>query len=116
MTSAGLVLAGTFVVFGVVAGGGSGGRQIRDIGLGLALGILMDTFVVRTVLVPSTVVLLGRWNWWPSKLHMSRRDGGGGSERGRARASEGGRTGRADSRSRRSLISVGVQPAPRGRS
>ena len=28
----------------------------------------MDTFVVRTVLVPSTVVLLGRWNWWPSRL------------------------------------------------
>jgi putative drug exporter of the RND superfamily len=68
VTSAGLVLAGTFVVFGVVAGGGSGGSQFRDIALGLALGILMDTFLVRTLLVPSTVVLLGRWNWWPSKL------------------------------------------------
>ena len=30
----------------------------------------MDTFVVRTVLVPCTVVLLGRWNWWPSKLSV----------------------------------------------
>jgi RND superfamily putative drug exporter len=28
----------------------------------------MDTFLVRTLLVPSTVVLLGRWNWWPSRL------------------------------------------------
>jgi putative drug exporter of the RND superfamily len=28
----------------------------------------MDTFVVRTILVPCTVVLLGRWNWWPSAL------------------------------------------------
>jgi RND superfamily putative drug exporter len=28
----------------------------------------MDTFLVRTLLVPSTVVLLGRWNWWPSKM------------------------------------------------
>ena len=36
--------------------------------MGLALGVLMDTFVVRTVLVPSTVVLLGRWNWWPARL------------------------------------------------
>jgi RND superfamily putative drug exporter len=72
ITSAGLVLAGTFIVLTVVAGSGSGGDQIRDIGLGLALGILMDTFLVRTLLVPSTVVLLGRWNWWPSK--MSRRD------------------------------------------
>jgi uncharacterized membrane protein YdfJ with MMPL/SSD domain len=52
----------------VVAGSGSGGEQIRDIGLGLALGILMDTFLVRTLLVPSTVVLLGRWNWWPSRM------------------------------------------------
>jgi len=72
ITSAGLVLAGTFIVLTVVAGGGSGGDQVRDIGLGLALGVLMDTFLVRTLLVPSTVVLLGRWNWWPSR--MSRRD------------------------------------------
>jgi putative drug exporter of the RND superfamily len=33
---------------------------------------LMDTFLVRTLLVPSTVVLLGRWNWWPSKLTVDR--------------------------------------------
>ena len=70
VTSAGLVLAGTFAVFAIVGGSGSGGGQVRDIGYGLAVGIIMDTFVVRTVLVPCTVVLLGRWNWWPSKLHM----------------------------------------------
>ena len=68
MTSAGLVLAGTFAVFAVVGGRGSGGSQIRDVGIGLAVGVLMDTFVVRTVLVPCIVVLLGRWNWWPDKL------------------------------------------------
>jgi putative drug exporter of the RND superfamily len=68
VTSAGLVLAGSFIVLTVAAGGGN--SQVRDIGLGLALGILMDTFLVRTLLVPSTVVLLGRWNWWPSQLHM----------------------------------------------
>jgi RND superfamily putative drug exporter len=70
VTSAGLVLAGTFAVFAVVGGGGSGGSQIRDVGIGLAVGVVMDTFVVRTVLVPCTVVLLGRWNWWPSKIRM----------------------------------------------
>jgi RND superfamily putative drug exporter len=66
VTSAGLILAGTFAVFAVA--GGSMSSQIRDIGVGLAVGILMDTFLVRTLLVPSTAVLLGRWNWWPSKL------------------------------------------------
>jgi len=70
VTSAGLVLAGTFAVFAIVGGGGSGGSQIQEVGYGLAFGVIMDTFVVRTVLVPCTAVLLGRWNWWPSKLHM----------------------------------------------
>jgi putative drug exporter of the RND superfamily len=73
VTSAGLVLGGTFAVFAIV-GAQQGSSQFRDVGAGLALGILMDTFLVRTLLVPSTVVLLGRWNWWPSKL--SRRDAG----------------------------------------
>ena len=68
VTSAGLVLAGTFGVLAVVGGSGPGGQQVRDIGVGLAVGILMDTFLVRTLLVPSTVALLGRWNWWPSKI------------------------------------------------
>ena len=49
VTSAGLVLAGTFAVFALVGGRGSGRSQIRDIGVGLALGVLMDTFIVRTV-------------------------------------------------------------------
>jgi putative drug exporter of the RND superfamily len=66
VTSAGLVLAGTFGVL-AIAGGGAMGGQLQSIGLGLALGVLMDTFVVRTLLVPSAVVLLGRWNWWPSR-------------------------------------------------
>jgi putative drug exporter of the RND superfamily len=68
ITSAGLVLAGTFLVLGLVGGSGPESSQVRDIGFGLALGILMDTFLVRTLLVPSTVVLLGRWNWWPSRM------------------------------------------------
>jgi RND superfamily putative drug exporter len=68
ITSAGLVLAGTFLVLAATAAGEPGGSQIRDIGIGLALGILMDTFLVRSLLVPSTVSLLGRWNWWPGKL------------------------------------------------
>ena len=43
-----------------------GGAVYRDVLASLAIGILMDAFAVRTLLVPATVVLLGRWNWWPS--------------------------------------------------
>ena len=70
VTSAGLILAGTFGVF-AAAGGGVMDGQLQSIGLGLALGVLLDTFGVRTLLVPSIVVLLGRWNWWPSRLAKS---------------------------------------------
>ncbi len=68
VTSAGVVLAGTFGVLAVVAGSSASGSQVRAIGAGLAIGILMDTFIVRTLLVPSTVMLLGRWNWWPAGM------------------------------------------------
>jgi putative drug exporter of the RND superfamily len=82
VTSAGMVLAGTFAVFAVVGGRGSGGSQIVDVGIGLALGVLMDTFIVRTILVPCTAVLIGRWNWWPSKLsRLKIPEGGGETER-----------------------------------
>ena len=66
VTSAGLVLAGTFGVFALVEGSQPGGGPYRAVLASLALGILMDAFLVRTLLVPSAVALLGRWNWWPS--------------------------------------------------
>jgi RND superfamily putative drug exporter len=64
VTSAGIILAGTFTVFALV----SGDEQFHQIGFSIAFGILLDTFFVRTLLVPSIVVLLGKWNWWPSQL------------------------------------------------
>jgi len=66
VTSAGLILAGTFAIFGIVGGD----EQGQQIGFGVAFAILLDTFFVRTLLVPSIVALLGKWNWWPSKLSM----------------------------------------------
>jgi RND superfamily putative drug exporter len=63
VTSAGMVLAGSFLVL-TLAGGG----QVQQIGFGIAAGIMMDTFLVRTLLIPSTVVLLDHWNWWPSRM------------------------------------------------
>ena len=47
-------------------------QQIQQIGYGIAAGVLMDTFFVRSMLVPSVVVLLGRWNWWPARLSQDR--------------------------------------------
>jgi RND superfamily putative drug exporter len=64
VTAAGIILAGTFAILGMVGGG----EQVRQIGFSVAFGILLDTFFVRTLLVPSIVVMLGRANWWPSKL------------------------------------------------
>jgi putative drug exporter of the RND superfamily len=79
VTSAGLVLAGTFGVLAIVGSGSAGQQNVRtivDVGVGLALGVLMDTFLVRTLLVPSAVVLIGRWNWWPSRLCWLQPGGG----------------------------------------
>jgi RND superfamily putative drug exporter len=70
VTSAGLILAGTFGVLGLVGGDSS----VEQIGYGIAFGILLDTFFVRTLLVPSIVALLGRWNWWPSELYKTVKD------------------------------------------
>ena len=75
VTSAGLVLAGTFGVLAIVGSGSAGAQNVRtivNVGVGLALGVLMDTFLVRTLLVPAAVVLIGRWNWWPSRLGRTR--------------------------------------------
>ena len=58
ITTAGVILGGTFAVL-AVAGGSAGGGQIQQIGYGVAAGVLMDTFLLRSLLVPSLVVLLG---------------------------------------------------------
>lgn len=63
ITSAGLILAGTFLVLTTLPL-----RDLYQLGVVVALGVLLDTFVVRGLLVPGVVLLLGRWNWWPSKL------------------------------------------------
>jgi putative drug exporter of the RND superfamily len=71
ISTAGLVLGGTFAVLGLAGGGSSGGSEIQQIGFGIAAGVFMDTFIIRTLLVPSAAVVLGRWNWWPSGLSRS---------------------------------------------
>ena len=64
ITSAGIILGGTFAVL-ALAGNTD---QARQLGLTIAFAVLLDTFFVRTLLVPSIAMLLGRWNWWPARL------------------------------------------------
>ena len=59
-----MILAGTFALLAVEGNT----DQVRQVGFGVAAGILMDTFLIRTLLIPALVVLLGRWNWWPAPL------------------------------------------------
>ncbi|MBW3657496.1 MAG: MMPL family transporter [Actinobacteria bacterium] len=61
ITSAGLILAGSFAALM-----SADLASLRQMGFATTVGILLDTFVVRTFLVPSIAVLLGRFNWWPS--------------------------------------------------
>jgi RND superfamily putative drug exporter len=46
---------------GLVAGHVAG---LQELGAGLALGVLLDATIVRGLLMPSLMALLGRWNWW----------------------------------------------------
>jgi RND superfamily putative drug exporter len=64
VTSAGTILAGTFTVLGLVGGN----SQAQQLGFAIAFGVALDTFFVRTLLVPSIAMLLGQWNWWPSRV------------------------------------------------
>jgi RND superfamily putative drug exporter len=63
ITSAGFVLAGTFAVLATIPS-----TELTEIGFAVAFGILLDTIVVRSVLVTALNLDVGRWMWWPSKL------------------------------------------------
>jgi RND superfamily putative drug exporter len=63
ITSAGLVLAGTFVMLATPAL-----VILTEMGFTVALGVLIDTLVVRSVLVTAITLDMGRWIGWPSRL------------------------------------------------
>lgn len=64
VTSAGLVFA-----FTMAAMLGSDDRIVAQMGATIALGLLLDTLIVRTLFMPSIATLLGRWFWWPQIVH-----------------------------------------------
>jgi RND superfamily putative drug exporter len=63
ITSAGIVLAGTFSVLAVLPL-----TFLTELGFVVAFGVLLDTFLVRSVLVPSIALTMGDKFWWPSAL------------------------------------------------
>jgi putative drug exporter of the RND superfamily len=83
ITSAGIVLAAVFCVLGVLPL-----IVLTQVGIIVGLGILLDTFVVRTVIIPALFTLIGPAIWWPALRPEDYRSPGGGT-RGRHRAREG---------------------------
>jgi putative drug exporter of the RND superfamily len=67
ITSAGLVLAGTFAALATLPL-----VFVTELGFAVAFGVLLDTFVVRSVLVTALNLDVGRWIWWPSRLARRR--------------------------------------------
>jgi RND superfamily putative drug exporter len=74
ITSAGIVLAGTFAVLAVLPL-----TFLTELGFVVAFGVLLDTFLVRSILVPAIALTAGDRFWWPSALSR----GSGGSSRSR---------------------------------
>ena len=66
ITAAGLVLAGTFAALTQIPQ-----VSIAEVGTAVALGVLLDTLVVRTVLVPASLLAIGERVWWPHRRHTS---------------------------------------------
>ncbi|HUK70607.1 MAG TPA: MMPL family transporter [Streptosporangiaceae bacterium] len=63
ITSAGFVLAGTFAVLATIPS-----TFLTELGFAVAFGVLLDTIIVRSVLVTALNLDIGRWMWWPSGL------------------------------------------------
>lgn len=63
ITSAGLILAGTFAVLGTLPI-----QVLVQFGVVTAIGVLLDTFIVRPLLVPALTTVFGRYAFWPGKL------------------------------------------------
>jgi RND superfamily putative drug exporter len=68
ITSAGLILAGTFGVLTIIPS-----WDLDLIGFTVALGVLFDTFIVRSICVPALTWLIGDRSWWPSRAEEGRK-------------------------------------------
>jgi RND superfamily putative drug exporter len=63
VTSAAVVMVAVFAIFATLSG-----LEFKQMGVGLAAAVLIDATLVRAVLLPAAMTLLGRWNWWTPAL------------------------------------------------
>jgi RND superfamily putative drug exporter len=69
ITGAAAIMAGVFFGFGLV----NQITMIKAMGVGMGLAVIVDATIVRALLVPATMRLLGRWNWWAPRALAGRR-------------------------------------------
>jgi RND superfamily putative drug exporter len=71
-----VVGAAALIFVGAVSGLALGHfAGLQEIGIGLAFGTLIDATIIRALLLPSAMILLGRWNWWlPKSLSRVAKD------------------------------------------
>ena len=73
ITSAGIILAGHLRHAMTI----TPLRMLFQVGVAVALGVLIDTFIVRSMLVPAITKLAGPWAWWPSRLRSGGQEASG---------------------------------------
>jgi putative drug exporter of the RND superfamily len=63
VTSAAIVMVSVFAIFASLHM-----VEMKELGLSLAVAVLVDALVIRVVVLPALMTVLGRWNWWPGRL------------------------------------------------
>jgi len=79
VTSAAVVMVSVFISFTFVSL-----MEMKQIGFGLAVAVLLDAVVIRILILPSVMALLGDASWWPSRAEARARPAASGAVRGRA--------------------------------
>ena len=69
VTSAAVVMVAVFSIFATLSG-----LEFKQMGVGLAAAVLLDATIVRAVLLPAAMTLLGKWNWWAPALLRRRQE------------------------------------------
>ena len=70
VTSAAIVMVSVFAIFASLHM-----VEMKELGVSLAVAVLVDALVIRVIVLPALMTMLGRWNWWPGRLSQRRTAG-----------------------------------------